>query len=46
MPHASGVPVQVAVPLAGIGHGVHDAVVDAAPHDIGLVLSAHVFPQR
>ena len=46
MPHASGVPVQVAVPLAGIGQGVHAAVVAVVPHDSGLELSAHVFPQR
>jgi hypothetical protein len=46
MPHASGVPLHVAVPLAGIGQGVHAAVVAVVPHDIGLVLSAHMFPQR
>ena len=46
MPHASVAPVHVAVPLAGMGQGVHAAVVAVVPHDIGLVLSAHVFPQR
>jgi hypothetical protein len=45
-PHASGVPLQVAVPLAGTGHGVHAAVVAVVPHDIVLVLSRHMFPQR
>ena len=46
MPHWSGLPLHVAVPLAGIGQGVHAAVVAVVPHDIGLVLSAHMFPQR
>ena len=46
MPHASVAPVHVAVPLAGIGQGVHAAVVAIVPHVIGLVLSAHMFPQR
>jgi hypothetical protein len=46
MPHASGVPVHVAVPLAGIGQGVHAAVVAVVPHDIGLLLRAQLFPQR
>jgi hypothetical protein len=46
MPHASGVPSHVAVPFAGIGQGVHAAVVAVVPHVIGLVLSAQTFPQR
>ena len=46
MPHASGVPLHVAVPLAGMGQGVQAAVVAVVPHDIGLVLRAHMFPQR
>jgi hypothetical protein len=46
MPHASGVPLHVAVPLAGTVQGVHAAVVAVVPHDIGLVLSKHMFPQR
>ena len=45
-PHASGLPLHVAVPLAGIGQGVHAATVAVVPHDIGLVFSAQVFPQR
>ena len=45
-PHASGVPSHVGVPLAGMGQGVHAAAVAVVPHDIGLVLSAHVLPQR
>jgi len=45
-PHASGVPPQVAVPLAGTVQGVHAAVVAVVPHDIGLVLSRHMLPQR
>ena len=45
-PHASGVPLHVAVPLAGMGQGVHAAVVAVVPHVSGLVLSAHVLPQR
>jgi hypothetical protein len=46
IPHASGVPVQVAVPLVGTVHGVQAAVVAVVPHDIGLVSSAQAFPQR
>ena len=46
MPHASVAPVHVAVPLAGIGQGVHAAAVAVVPHDIGLVLSAQMLPQR
>jgi hypothetical protein len=46
IPHASGVPSQVAVPLAGAGHGVHAAVVAVVPHDITLLFCAHVIPQR
>ena len=45
-PHASGLPLQVAVPLAGTGQGVHDAVVEVSPHDMGLVFSAHILPHR
>jgi hypothetical protein len=45
-PHASGLPEHVAAPLAGCGQGVHAAVVDVVPHDIGLLLSKHMFPQR
>jgi hypothetical protein len=45
-PHASGVPSQVAVPLAGAGQGVHAAVVDCVPHDITLLFSAQTIPQR
>jgi hypothetical protein len=32
--------------LAGTAHGVQDAVVVVVPHDKGLALSAHTFPQR
>jgi hypothetical protein len=46
MPHASGVPVQVALPLAGTVQGVQAAVVAVVPHDMGLALSAHMLPQR
>jgi hypothetical protein len=45
-PQASGAPPQVAVPLAGVGQGVHEAVVDIVPHVAGLVLIAHTLPQR
>lgn len=45
-PHASGVPSQVAVPLAGAGQGVHAAVVACVPHDITLLFSAQTIPQR
>jgi hypothetical protein len=45
-PHSSGAPEQVAVPLAGMGQGVHAAVVAMVPHDIGLLLSKHELPQR
>jgi hypothetical protein len=45
-PHASGVPSQVALPLAGTAQGVHAAVVAVVPHDITLLLSAQMFPQR
>jgi hypothetical protein len=45
-PHASGVPLHVGVPLAGMGQGVHAAVVAVVPQEFGLVLSAHVLPQR
>jgi hypothetical protein len=45
-PHASGVPSHVALPFAGTAHGVHAAVVAAVPHDITLLLSAQMFPQR
>ena len=46
IPHAGWAPVHVAVPLAGMGQGVHAAVVAVVPHVIGLVLSAHTLPQR
>ena len=46
MPQANGVPLQVADPFAGAGQGVHAAVVDVVPHDITLLLSAHVIPHR
>jgi len=46
IPHASGVPAHVALPLAGTAHGVHAAVVAVVPHDITLLLSAQMFPQR
>jgi len=46
MPQPSGVPSQVAVPFAGAGQGVQAAVVAAVPHDITLLLSAQVIPQR
>jgi hypothetical protein len=45
-PHASGAPLQVAVPLAGTVHGVQDAVVVVVPHDSGFVFNAQAFPQR
>jgi len=45
-PHASGVPSHVALPLAGTVQGVHAAVVAVVPHDITLLLSAQMFPQR
>jgi hypothetical protein len=46
IPHASGVPLQVAVPLAGAGHGVQAAVVAVVPQDITLLFCAHIIPQR
>ena len=44
-PQVGVAPSHVAVPLAGTGQGVHAAAVAVVPHDIGLVLSAHVLPQ-
>jgi hypothetical protein len=45
-PHASGVPSQVAVPLAGAAQGVQAAVVAVVPHDITLLFWAQTIPQR
>jgi hypothetical protein len=45
-PHGSGVPSQVAVPLAGAGQGVQAAVVAVVPHDITLLFCAQTMPQR
>jgi hypothetical protein len=45
-PHASGVPVHVALPLAGTVQGVQAAVVAVVPQDITLLLSAQMLPQR
>lgn len=45
-PHASGVPVQVAIPFAGTAQGVQAAVVEVVPQLRGLLLSAQTFPQR
>ena len=46
IPHASGVPSQVAAPFAGAGQGVQAAVVAVVPHDMTLLLSAQTLPQR
>jgi hypothetical protein len=46
IPHASGLPSHVAVPLAGAGQGVHAAVVAVVPQDITLLFCAHIIPQR
>jgi len=46
IPHWSGFPSHVAVPLAVVGQGVHAAVVAVVPQDITVLVCAHIIPQR
>jgi hypothetical protein len=46
IPHWSGLPSHVAVPLVVVGQGMHAAVVAVVPQDITLLFCAHIIPQR